>query len=249
MEPRGVPTSNQPGVPDEPTSRRKFLKAAVVGGAAVAAGAASGAAGIALASKSSPVPRILTSFSGGGPLSGRQQYTMCITSSGYVKTSQFDVHSDGSEHNPGTLFVWLTAHDLAPSPTVGYVLDITMDATGADPTSSSTPFKLQSSGNNAFLFQLGDWKATDCPTGAPKSKPDRSADTEADLYLDKHGNPTPYTFGGTTNQDLQQYVHIVWDGGYPASDKIYTFSGTVKEGNGTVLATLSSKVSVTAHPV
>ena len=248
MEPRGVPTSNQPGVPNEPTSRRKFLKAAVVGGAAVAAGAASGAAGIALASKSSPVPRILNTFNPGGPLSGRQQYTMCLTSSRYVKTTQFDVHSDGTEHNPGTLFVWLTAHDLAPSPSVGYVLDITMDATGADPTTTSKPFELQSSGNNAFLFQLDDWKASDCPTASPGT-PKRSAKTEAKLYLDTHGNPSPYTFGGTAHQDLQQYVHIVWSGGKITGDHTYTFSGTVKDGNGTVLATLPSKVSITAHPV
>lgn len=248
MDPRGVPTSNQSGVPNEPTSRRRFLKAAVVGGAAVAAGAASGAAGIALASKSSPVPRILSSFSGGSPMSGRQQYKMCITSSAPAKVTQFDVHSDGTEHNPGTLFVWLTAHDLAPSPSVGYVLDITMDVTSADPTSGSHPFQLQSNGNNAFLFQLGDWKASDCPTAVPSS-PQRSKPTEAALYLDSHGNPNPYTFGGTLHQDLQQYVHIVWDGGPLTSDHTYTFSGTVKDGNGVVLANLPAAVSITAHPV
>lgn len=248
MDPHDTPSQFSHGVPTQPTSRRRFLKAAVVGGAAVAAGAASGAAGIALASKGSPVPRILTSFSPGGPLSGRQQYTMCITSSSYVKTSQFDVHSDGTEHNPGTLFVWLTAHDLPPSPTVGYVLDITMDVTSADPTSSSTPFQLQSSGNNAFLFRLGDWAASDCPTSSPGT-PKRSAKTEAGLYLDSHGNPSPYTFGGTVHQDLQQYVHIVWSGGTLTSDHSYTFSGTVKDGNGTVLASLPSAVKITAHPV
>ena len=77
---------------------------------------------------------------------------------------------------------------------------------------------------------------------------ERSAKTEAKLNLDSKGNPSPYTFGGTKHQGLQQYVPIVWNGRPTTSSHTYTFSATVDDGNGTVLAYLSSAVSIKVVP-
>lgn len=218
-------------------SRRRFLRTAVISGVAVATVGTT--AGVAAAA-TNPHPGILNRLGINlGRLSAVGSCTMCFENTEYQSISSFKVH-DGHA-SPPEYFVWLTAHNLTPG---SYSMSIS-----PDPTNTSTPFKLASSGNNAFLFAVDTDKAKDCPTcdskGAvtlncptcgPKS-PVRQNHSPDGLFA------TAYTISGS-NRDLQMQVHIKWDGTHLSSQHTYSFTGSVKDSHGTVICTAT--VSVTA---
>lgn len=219
-------------------SRRNFLRTAIISGVAVATiGSSAGVVVEACA----PHPGILKRFGINlGSASGAGHCTMCIESIEYDHIASFMVHNNHA--SPPEFFIWFTAHNLAPG---SYTMGIS-----PDPTNSSSPIRLASSGNNASLFLVDANKAYDCPTcdrnGAvvmncptcgPKS-PVRKSHSVDGLFS------TAYSFSGS-NHDLQLQVHVKWDGATLASDKTLSFTGTLKDGQGTVVCT--SSVSVTAR--
>jgi hypothetical protein len=146
----------------EQHSRRKFLRAAVASGAAVAA---VGAAGVAAANAS---PQLLRQIRGEpATASGQGEGTMCFESSAFGPITEFDVFQDGHRDvktNPGTFFVWFTVQHL-PAGTYNYTLTPT-------PGDATTPFRLSDPGNNVYVLPVADGSATNpCPTADPDPSP------------------------------------------------------------------------------
>jgi hypothetical protein len=206
------------GLLQDQQSRRKFLRAAVVSGAAVAA---VGAAGAAAATAS---PQLLRQLRGEpATVSGQSTTTMCFENTEYQHIDSFNVH-DGHA-SPPQYFIWFTAHHL-PAGTYTYTLTPTIgDAT--------TPFELSNPGNNVFTFEVADGKAVDCPSQEPNT-PTKSGHDISDDF--------PYVLGST--KDFQVKSHIDWSGGALSSTTTYTFVGTLT--NTGTLATYTASTSVTA---
>ncbi|HEX3272749.1 MAG TPA: hypothetical protein VHR15_19045 [Ktedonobacterales bacterium] len=211
------------GFLEDQQTRRLFLKAAVISGAAVAA---VGAAGAAAASAS---PQILRQLRGQpATVSGQLPATMCFESSGFDEITEFTVNDSGKT-NPGTFFVWFTVQHL-PAGTWTYTLT-------PDP-GAGTPFEYNDPGNNVYVFPLADGTATDrCPSGDPDAHP------PADQVGHSIGDVFPFTTGSLG--DFRVRVHIDFTGPIPpASGTIYTFVGTLTNGS----ITYTGQVSVTAFP-
>src|SRR5690348_10647437 len=93
------------GFLEDPQSRRLFLKAAVISGAAVAA---VGAAGAAAASAS---PQILRQLRGQpATVSGQDPTSMCFENTEYEQIDHFDVKNGHA--SPPQYFIWFTVHSL-----------------------------------------------------------------------------------------------------------------------------------------
>ena len=149
---------------------------------------------------------------------------MSFEDTGFSPVSTFTVHANGGTV-PGSFFVWLTGHNLPPG---SYTFSIT--PTLGDAT---TPFKVASAGNNAFVYQLAAGTASDVPSGNPANQI-QAAHTPADLV--------PVNIISTS--DLQLKVHLDYSGGAIASPVTITFQGQIT--NGTLTST--SSITVTANP-
>lgn len=240
QQPNSPQTQTQPDGPAQsgasPQSRRNFLRTAVMSGVAVATiGTSAGVVVEACAPQAGILKRFGIHL---GDASGPSHCAMCFENTEYEHISSFKVKNGRAA--PPEYFIWLTAHNLAPG---SYTMSVS-----PDPTNSSSPFKLASSGNNAFLFSLDANKATDCPscdtkgyvqmncaTCAPKS-PVRQNHSPDGLFA------TAYTTGGG-NHDLQMQIHIKWDGTKISSNHTYTFTGTVKNAQGAVVCTATATVT------
>lgn len=207
-------------------SRRKFLRAAVMSGVAVASVGAT--AGIAAACEGK-VPVVLGSTSGGNQASGPLSCSMCFESSALNGSiSSFKVSKSGSKYNtqPGTFYVWFTAHNV---PNGKYVITIENSTTTPATSLATAPFQYQSGGNNAFLYQRSAGKAADCPdyskTGKLPGDEKRNAGTVPGLF----SNPTPGPYQVTGGPvDLQVTAHISWQDTSPLPhDTKFTFTGKI----------------------
>jgi hypothetical protein len=207
------------GLRQDQQSRRKFLRAAVVSGAAVAA---VGAAGAAAASAS---PQLLRQLRGEPATPSAHSMTeMCFENTEYQPIPSFDVKAGHA--SPPQFFIWFTTHNL-PAGTYTFTL--------APPiTYSSTPFELAPNGNGnaVFTFEVANGLAVKCPHAEPNA-PTKSKHDFSGAF--------PYLLGSTT--DFQVKAHIDWKAGSTiASDTLYTFIGTLTDG----VNTYTSSVSVTA---
>jgi len=204
MPAAGMPVEQQPTVmmPTMHSSRRNFLKAAVVASAGVAA--AGGAAGAALLTGELPSPSI--SFVGravsGDPCRG------CITGSNYVTYTTFTINGNGKNNTPGTFFLWFTDH-VPPTGQYDITVQIKVYAVNSNTTVTATynlgdaaaPFIYKPDGAHAFIM----CNAKDCPIGSPDGQ-FAQAGTLAGL-LPIHWTQPPH---GTN--DLQVYAHLDWWG-------------------------------------
>ncbi len=209
--------------PDVNASRRKFLQGAAV--AAATATAAGVAAAAAAGASHQDVKHAIQSFGVVSNItSDPTACSMCIENSGFTQIST--VNSSATE------FIWFTATNL---PADSYTLTYTLNGSPFDPTStSSTPFKLTSSGNNAFLFQnTGSGTPSTCPNANPANQINQGH-TLDDI------SPTANT---GTKSDLQFKLHVRYDGSYP-SGTLLTFVGTLKNSSGTTVCTATISITV-----
>lgn len=208
-------------------SRRKFLRTAVISGVAVATVGTT--AGVAAAA-ANPHPGVLKRLGINlGTVSGQGTCNMCWEDTSFtsLKTNGFNVKN--GKASPPSYFIWFTAQNL---PAGTYTLTV-------NPSPNTAPFKYPNgNGNNAFLYQRTAGTTVQCPSfdgGVLPGDEVEHANTLAGI--------NPWTTSGP--QDLQWAIHIDWDGTVITSDTIYTFTGTLKDGQGNTVCTAS--VSVTAH--
>jgi hypothetical protein len=222
------PTQQLPSIfQKDPQTRRLFLKAAIISGAAVATVGATGAA-------ASASPQLLRQLRGEpATASGAGAGVMCFENSAFHPITSFTVNSNGKTQ-PGTFFVWFTAPNL---PAGAYSYTLTSSPGGA-PGDNTTPFMLSDSGNNVYVFPLagGSCALTGCPGEDPLHKPPAGHSIGAPLF--------PFTT--TKKGDLRIRVHIKYSGGPIASNVPYTFAGTLTNTN--TLATYTGQIGVTAKP-
>src|SRR5262245_54414751 len=110
------PTIPTPALSAHGSSRRNFLKAAVIGSAAVAAAGSAGAAALSLTRQTHIVRRLDTQS--GDPCS------MCVEDTGFSPTSTFKI-TPSCGTAPGSWFLWVTDHGL---PAGNYSLSVTVEA-------------------------------------------------------------------------------------------------------------------------
>jgi hypothetical protein len=222
-------------------SRRKFLRAAVMSGAAVAAvGATAGVA--ALASNNSPS---VFATEGATPTpSGPPSCALKIEGSALDGNcfNQFDYDPNAGptgSTNPGTFFLFFTAHNVAPG---SYTITITRDPGNVDVGAS--PWAYQ--GNNpARLYKEANGTASDCPNVGVGNLPVgqvRQADTVPHLFSNPPQSAAAYTFSGS-NADLQVSAHLVFNGHGLTGDQVFTFHATLKDAQGQTVC--SSNLTVT----
>lgn len=217
MDPHDTPSQFSHGVPTNPTSRRKFLKAAVVGGAAVAAGAASGAAGVVIAQHSGSAPRITNLFNVGNPgVSGNDPYKFTfepteqnvnLTSIGKTGPSQ-----TGGPYNLNSAYFAVLAMYL----TSGYytvLFQQSLDNTNfSTVTSGDSPFTLASGGNAALVY-FTTGTLNDGPYAKPATgqiSPSPSDSFPVDIHTTSSGN-------------ILAFAHLKYNGDTPSASgtKVY----------------------------
>jgi len=209
---------------EDQQSRRLFLKAAVISGAAVAA---VGAAGVAAANAS---PQILRQLRGApATVSGQGTATMCIEDSGFTPIDTFTVDKNQNAQ-PGTFFIWFTVQHL-PAGTYSYSL--TMSPPSGSPGDSTMPFELSDPGNNVYTFELAEGTASNCPTADPATLT-KSGHAISDDF--------PYVLG--SQKDFQVRVHLKYNNSAISLPQIFTFTGVLT--NTSTLATYTGTASVTA---
>lgn len=219
--------ANQPVSPTkENLSRRRLLQGAAVTAAAAAAGSA-----VVLTNSSAHAgaKQLIQSFGlSHASVSGQDPSNMCFEDTNFLSTPSFVVHSNG-ESSPGSFFIWFTAQNVSAGK---YTISIT-----PDPGDSTTPFRLQANGNNAFLYKLTAGTATSCPPSTPTGQVGSSHSADG-LF--------PYSFTGATS-DLQLQIHLKYDGGAITAKHTYTFTGTITN-NTTNTIVGTATVSVIASP-
>jgi hypothetical protein len=244
------PKQDGPALPEEQAehlARRRFLKAAVATAGATAAVGATASVAAASGGNKAFAKSLLYSLSpnggGGAPSTPKPTATKtnptatatttlpevscntCVLGT----TAPFPVLNNGSFNPNESLFVSFTVHNLPPGT---YTIDVQSDNVGGDFTDSSTPFNLQGGGNNAFITRYAAGKAPDCATG--QDTPAATGHAVSDV--------NPVTVTGTSDADVQLYVHI--QGVNLTNDDTYTFTGTIKQGNTTIC---SKQMSSTAQ--
>lgn len=226
-------------------SRRRFLRAAVMSGVGVATVAAT--AGVAAACQSA-VPSVFgqegttNTASGTGEcalkMEGSALDGSCFTSFTYNPNAG----KTGST-NPGTFYLIFTAHNLAPG---SYTMTITRDPGSHD--IGDPPWAYQGS-NPVKLFKWGNGAAVDCPNfgGSLPSGEVRDADSMTLMFSHPPQNPAAaYQITGSSNADLQLTAHLVFNGVGLTGSHSYTFTGTLKNGQGQTVCT-TAPLEVTAN--
>lgn len=209
-------------------SRRKFLRTAVISGVAVATVGTT--AGVAAAA-ANPHPGVLKRLGINlGRLSAQASCSMCWETSGFDKITGFDVNHTNGNASPPSYFIWFTAQNL---PAGTYTLTVS-----PDPGASPFKYAANVNGNAVFLYQRTAGSTVQCPHFDPAVLPGDEKEHASTL-----AGINPWTTSGP--QDLQWAIHIDWNKVKITSDTIYTFTGTLKDGQGNTVCTAS--VSATAH--
>jgi hypothetical protein len=231
--PQDQPGSDEPtpqrssGFLEDQQTRRLFLKAAVISGAAVAA---VGAAGAAAASAS---PQLLRQLRGAPATVSGQGATMCVENSGFTAIDTFTVDKNQNTQ-PGTFFIWFTVQHL---PAGQYNYTLTMSPPSGSPGDSTMPFELSDNGNNVYVFPVADGSATNpCPSADPDPSP------PPDQVGHNVGDVFPFTTSSLG--DFRVRVHLKYNNVAITLPQIFTFTGTLT--NTSTLATYTQSISVTA---
>lgn len=226
-------TQPMPGVPAEARSRRDFLKAAVIGSAAVATAGGAVAAGYALTSRKPSTVRFIGNAVSGDPCRA------CITDTMLVKQSDFKITSGGAS-SPGSWYVWFTDHALV---TGHYTVSLTIrkyaingGSTFTDyaPGDAGSPFAYAGS-NSVQIFS--EATASDCPTVAPAGTP---------VTFDTLALAANFSWTQPGSNDMQMSIHLQYVGGVlgagvhgtaGTTEKIQFIITITAQGSSTVLCT------------
>jgi hypothetical protein len=194
----------------EGTSRRNFLRAALVGSAAVVAVGAGADAVLSRTGGVSTIPFIGTVGSPPPPPS--------------ITASLEESALDGCHTTYAGTGQWFPIFTIRNLPAGNYSVDLTQQVNGGSTgiiqpkgTGSSTlPWQYSSNGNNIHVDILDAGDAVDCPT--PGKAPGTGSDTLA------------VAFSVSDLSDVQIYIHIVWGASTnPFSGEISKFTGTLKD--------------------
>jgi hypothetical protein len=219
----GTPPNPQSTLND-PQSRRKFLRTAVIGAAGVAGGTA--VAGAIIARQSPGLFNAQTALAGVSIHDGN--CSVCLTGSNFVQVSkdgsgnyQITVKPNGTTGpgTPGTLFFWFTAPGLpggSTAPGTTYDLSFTYDTTKFN----------QNPGNPFYRDVYSNGTAVSCPSKDPTTPLTGFISEENKSCVDGTGCIFPYTVPNGQTQDVQFHAHLVYGGSYPGLNvtKTYTFS-------------------------
>lgn len=224
-----MPASSD-GLGNDGYSRRKFLRAAVIGTAGVAG--AAGVAGVVLAQRAGSAPGLLTirqvSGTSDGDYNALFEDTNCGTGKtsteaaqcgNYTGSNKFTVNQNGKATNPGSFFVVLAIRGL-PGQALGTTYSILAQeklSTAPDtsyatiPTSghgtSSQPFEYQQANSNVQIYEY--------PTGtisgsgpfalstAPYNSPSHTDSVDV-------ANGSTDTFQLTSTHDVLIFIHVTW---------------------------------------
>lgn len=225
-------------------SRRKFLRAAVIGTAGVAG--AAGVAGVVLAQRGGSVaPGIISIRQVSGTSDGDYKALFEDTNCGTGKTSTeaaqcgnytgsntFTVNQNGKTTEPGSFFVVLAIHGL-PGQAGGTTYSILAQeklSTEPDtqyaniPTSgngsSSQPFEYQQANSNVQIYEYPTGTIVGTGPYALSTAPYNSpSHTDSVDFANSPGN----TFQLTSTQDVLIFIHVNW------GNKAGTIGGTGTE--------------------
>jgi hypothetical protein len=195
-------TQPMPGVPAEARSRRDFLKAAVIGSAAVATAGGAVAAGYALTSRKPSTVRFIGNEVSGDPCRA------CVTDTTLIQNQNTFKITSGGGSSPGSWYLWFTDHAL---PTGHYTVAVTVRKFAVNGGStftdyaiggSGSPFDYQAGNNNVQIFSLAT--AQDCPTSLPTGPVD-TFNTLADA--------ANFSWTETGTNDMQMNIHLKYVGG------------------------------------
>lgn len=214
------------------TSRRKFLKAALIGGAGVAAVGAATAVGLERAGVAphTGITKIIRyPFVGGSGSPGGATGTACTTgtnSADYVPQSTFG--------NTEGIFLWGLFTNL-PAGTYSVAVSPTIQAEGATCTSTSTPFDYQGSGSAVRIYDLSASSVTwSCsPT----------AQTQLNTPKFKSSSLSGNSVTVSAGDDLQVQIHMknVCSGARVVPVTINLFQGS----NPTPFLTATTTITIT----
>jgi hypothetical protein len=188
-----------PAVPGEGRSRRDFLKAAVIGSAAVATVGGAAAAGYALTSRKPSTVRFVGNEVSGDPCRA------CLEDTMFHQQSTFEIEGSG-EASPGSWYLWFTDHAL---PTGHYTVAVTVRKFAVNGGSTFTDYTIGGAGS-PFVYQSGAGDVQifsvttglDCPTDLPGSPVDTFntlADAANFLWTESGAN------------DMQMAIHMKYD--------------------------------------
>jgi hypothetical protein len=226
-----------PGVPEDAPSRRDFLKAAVIGSAAVATAGGAVAAGYALTSRKPSTVRFIGNEVSGDPCRG------CLTDTMFSQQSTFNIKGSG-ESSPGAWYLWFTDHAL---PTGSYDVTVTMRKYAVNGGSSFTPYSFGDAGapfgyqgsSSVQIFSVAS--AQDCPNALPSSPPVTTANTLA--LID------PFSWTESGSNDMQMSIHMKYIGGTigvaGTTEKIVFIITITPHGSQTPLCTETVTVTAT----
>lgn len=220
--PEGTQMPTSPGGPGhDDYSRRKFLRAAVIGTAGVAG--AAGVGGFVLAQRGGSLAPGLVRIGVLSTISAHTTYTPCFEDTGFNDVDTLS-GSGGSYNANASYFAVLGIHSLPQGAT--FTIDVQQElvgdshgyqpiqgqVTGKNTTPGYAPFAYQSNGNNALAWYE---KAGSIAAACPYSKP--SADTTADAK----GSGAPFTFApsGTGTTDVTFFLHLSWGASVPTSSE------------------------------
>jgi hypothetical protein len=195
------------GKVNDPYSRRKFLRAAVVGTAGVAG--AAGVAGVILSRSKSP-----GLFTVGTALSGISIHdsncSACATTTSYGAFTPPIIINGMGNANPGDFFIWFTAPGL---PAGTYDLTFTPDP------------NFSTNGTNwAYLDVYNGTGSTGRATACPNTGSFTPSNEVNKGCVDGAGCVFPYTVPSGQTQDLQFHAHMKFTGAYPGAGVTETFT-------------------------
>ena len=203
------------------TSRRTFLKAAVVGSAAAVAVGGAGAAALTLAGRPASMRPFAPFVGGVASLSGVTG-DACTTNS-----------ADGAQSTFGSdsIYFWAKFNTLpAGQYTIGVTPKIDPNNTPWTAGLSGLDFNSKSNCANVYVLDAKDGNFTCNPSSLP--------DPGSTQYS---GNTVPITFTVTDGQDALLQLHIKAESGFPGG--VITITATLYTGSSVIVANTVESVS------
>ena len=199
-------------------NRRDFLKAAVIGSAAVAAAGGVATAGLALTGKKPAILPFVGVAVSGNPCQA------CVTSTAPDANDalDFDIDSKGHASSPGDFYLWFSDSGLAAGT---YDLAVTITEQGNPPVTLDSGALFIYKGTNAVMVYNPATAAAQCPTSLPAAGSDlKHGGTIGDVF--------PYAHPGG---NFQVQIHMDYSGGTIGSagtTKTFTFTVTLSNHSG-----------------